>query len=445
MVPTRRRRDEARRPSRNGPSRAPARARRPLGLTVAGALALAGCAAPAHDSTLEFWSFTGIQQGEQVDRYLAANPGARIALSEIGTSGETADALTAALAGGRAPDLVLIQGDDLPRFIAAEEHFLDLRRFADDDVAAEYLPWAWDAATTASGKVVGIPTDVGGMALAYRADLFEDAGLPTDPDAVAALWPTWRAFVEVGEAFVERSDAAFVDNVSTTVFVNASNQLPVKYYDDAGELVHDRNTGLKEAFDMALEAHAAGISAGVPAFTPGWSGAMARGDFAVMAAPSWMLRVIKSTAPGTHGQWRVTSVPGVAGNWGGSYLAIPAGSRHPESAWDYIAATQSAASQNEHFAAGGPLPAARAPYDDDDIASFADPFFGSSAIGEVLTRSILDMGAVRQGPASATINTSFLQALTAVEQSSLDRQDAWRSALDAVAVALPRSPSAAEH
>ncbi|WP_169581996.1 MULTISPECIES: extracellular solute-binding protein [Microbacterium] len=437
MVRTRPRCDKARHRSDDRRRPATRRALRCAGLVMAGALALPGCGAPADDATLEFWSFTGIQQDEQVDRYLAANPAARIELSEIGTSAETADALTAALAGGRAPDLVLIQADDLPRFIAAEKHFLDLRGFAGSDVAAEYLPWAWDAATTASGKVVGIPTDVGGMALAYRADLFEAAGLPTEPDAVAALWPTWQDFVEVGAAFVERADAAFVDNVSTTVFVNASNQLPVKYYDDAGELVHDRNTGLKDAFDMALEAHAAGISAGAPAFTPGWSGAMARGDFAVMAAPSWMLRVIKSTAPGTHGQWRVTSVPGVAGNWGGSYLAIPAGSRHPEAAWDYIAATQSPASQSEHFAAGGPLPAARAPYADDDIASFADPFFGSSAIGGVLTRSILDMGAVRQGPASATINTAFLQALTAVEQGSLDRQDAWPSALDAVAVALP--------
>ena len=50
---------------------------------MAGSLALAGCGAPADDATLEFWSFTGIQQDEQVDRYLAANPAARIELSEI--------------------------------------------------------------------------------------------------------------------------------------------------------------------------------------------------------------------------------------------------------------------------------------------------------------------------------------------------------------------------
>ena len=198
------------------------RAMRCAALAAAVAIALAGCSGSATGSTLAFWSFSGIQQRDQVERYLAERPDARIELTEIGTSSETAAALTAALAGGNAPDLVLIQGEDLPRFVQAEEHFLDLRTFAGPSVSQTYLPWAWDAATAASGKVIGIPTDVGGMALAYRADLFAQAGLPTDPEAVAELWPTWDAFVEVGERFVGRSDAAFVDNASTTVFVGNS-------------------------------------------------------------------------------------------------------------------------------------------------------------------------------------------------------------------------------
>jgi len=411
---------------------------RPLAATVvAVSVVIAGCSGPGDDSAVKFWSFTGIQQAAQVDSYLAAHPDSQIALSEVGTSSETADALTAALAGGQGPDLVLIQGDDLPRFAAADHHFRDLREFGADDVSDEYLPWAWDAATTPSGKVIGIPTDVGGMALAYRADLFAEAGLPTDPAEVAALWPTWQDFVDVGADFAARSDAAFVDNVSTTLFVNASNQLPVKYYAADGELALDGNIGLRTAFDVAVSAHSAGISAGMEAFTPAWSAGMARGEFAVMAAPSWMLRVIKTSAPDTSGQWRITSVPGVSGNWGGSYLAIPATSRNADAAWDYIAATQSASAQDEHFATGGPLPAALGPYESHGIAAYEDPFFGSSEIGGVLTRSIKDMPAVHQGPASTTINFAFTKALAAVEQGALDDADGWTSARASVAVAVP--------
>lgn len=406
------------------------------------AVVLAGCAADPSEGTVAFWSFTGIDQGEQVDRFLESHPQARIALSEVGTSTETADALTAALAGGNAPDLVLIQGEDLPRFAAAPQHFRDLRDFGADELADQYLPWAWDAATTESGAVIGIPTDVGGMALAYRADLFAEAGLPTDPEEVAALWPTWKDFVKVGERFTAHSDASFVDNVSTTVFVNGVNQLPVKYYNGAGDLDVVGNAGIEAAFDVALDAHDAGLSAGLSAFTPAWSAGMARGDFAVMAAPSWMLRVIKTTAPSTSGRWRISSVPGVSGNWGGSYLAIPATSQNAAAAWSYIAATQSSSSQDEHFARGGPLPSAVAPYAGDRIAAYTDPFFGPSDIGRVLTQSIIDRPPVRQGPATSTVNLAFLRALESVEQGSLDAGSAWEDALAAIATAVP--PSVAE-
>lgn len=400
------------------------------------ALVLASCSAGASGDTVRFWSFTGIQQERQVNQYLRDHPAAAIELSEVGTSVETADALVAALAAGVPPDLVLIQADDLPRFVEAGDRFRDLRDFGADRLREQYLPWAWDAAVTADGAVIGVPTDVGGMSLAYRADLFAMAGLPTDPVEVARLWPTWEAFIDTGERFTEATGIAFVDNASTTVFVNMSNQLPVKYYGEDGALVHASNDDLRASFDTALDAHRSGISAGMSAFTPGWAAGMADGAFAVVAAPSWMLRVITSNAPGTDGDWRIAAVPGVAGNWGGSYLAIPAQAVNADQAWEYIARMQTPAAQLAHFQAGGPLPAARGPYDDDAVTGYADSFFGSSRIGEVLAASLRGMPTVRQGPDANLINAAFLQTLTAVEEGSLAPARAWDAALESIEVSL---------
>ena len=64
--------------------------------------------------------------------------------------------------------------------------------------------WKYDQATTADGDdTIGLGTDVGGMAMCYRRDLFEKAGLPTDRDEVGALWPTWDDFIATGEKFQE--------------------------------------------------------------------------------------------------------------------------------------------------------------------------------------------------------------------------------------------------
>ncbi|MCC2031517.1 ABC transporter substrate-binding protein [Microbacterium allomyrinae] len=410
-----------------------------LAICALAATGLTACA-PADDSTgpVRFWAFSGIEQVSQVEKYLDENPGVAIELAEQGTSAETADALTAALAAGAPPDLVLIQADDMPRFLASPERFTDLRSLGADANSGDYLPWAWEAGLGPAGEVIGIPTDVGGMSIAYRADLFEAADLPTDPEAVAALWPTWQDFIHVGERFTEATGIPFVDNVSTTLFANASNQLATKFYSPDGKPVHDANPDLEESFDLALQAHGAGISAGMESFSAGWSAGLARGAFAVVAAPSWMLRVITAAAPDTEGLWRIAAVPGVAGNWGGSYLAIPATSDHQTQAWDYIAQTQTPDAQLALFESGGPLPAARAPYEDDVLASFADPFFGQSRVGAVLTEALTRMPVVAQGPASTLMNTAFTQSLMAVEQGSLSAEVAWDSAIESIDLSLDR-------
>ena len=54
---------------------------------------------------------------------------------------------------------------------------------------------------------------------ATARDLFEQAGLPTDRDEVAALWPTWEDFIAVGEQFQEgigSDDVHFIDSATNT-------------------------------------------------------------------------------------------------------------------------------------------------------------------------------------------------------------------------------------
>ena len=50
---------------------------------------------------------------------------------------------------------------------------------------ADWVAWKEKQATTDDGKVIGVGTDIGPMAICYRKDLFQKAGLPTDREAVA--------------------------------------------------------------------------------------------------------------------------------------------------------------------------------------------------------------------------------------------------------------------
>jgi cellobiose transport system substrate-binding protein len=294
-------------------------------VVIAAALALAGCtsgsnASSENSNAFEFWAFSGINEKASVADYTKQHPTIHIKLTEVGSSTETAQALTTALAGGKVPDLVLIQGDDLPKFVAQPQNFVDLRSLGADKIKDNYLDWIISQSTTKGGGIIGIPTDVGGMAIAYRKDLFAAAGLPTDPAAVGKLWPTWDQFIETGKRYTAATHKPFLDNAETSVFYQAVNQGPEKYYDSSHQLAYDKSPQVHNAFNLALKTIAAGISANQTSFTSGWSAGMTKGQFAVVAAPSWMLNTIRTTAPrppgcGTSPPSPAAPATGAAATW----------------------------------------------------------------------------------------------------------------------------------
>lgn len=383
-----------------------------------------------------FWSFTGIGAKESVEEYLAKNPDAQVKLSEVGSTTETATALTAALAGGEVPDLVMIQNDDLPKFVANPGNFIDLRTLGGDDIGSDYLDWAIGEATAEDGSVVGIPTDVGGLGLAYRADLFEAAGLPTDPAEVAEAWSTWDDFIAMGEEYTAATGQPFVDNVETTVFFSTVNQVTEKYYSSDGELIYETNPQVKDAFQVAVDTYEAGISANIAAWSTGWDPGKANGTFAVTVAPSWMLQGIKNAAPDTAGSWRVTTVPGVGGNWGGSVIAIPARAENPEAAWQYIETMMSPEGQVDHFKLTGTLPAAKDALTDESVLGYTDEFYGDSPIGQVMSDSVLQYNAFYNGPDTGAIGSGLLNALADMQAGNVAPADAWDKGLSNVSEAL---------
>ena len=406
------------------------------------AVALTGCASGGSGTSagpnaeVSFWSFTGINAKDSVNEYLKKVPEAKVKLTEVGSTTETATALTAALAGGKVPDLVMIQNDDLPKFVENSSNFLDLRTLGGDDVADDYLGWAADAATATDGSVIGIPTDVGGLGFAYRADLFEQAGLPTDPDEVAAMWKDWPSFIAMGEKYTAATGKPFVDNIETSVFFSTVNQVSEKYYSPEGDLVYETNPQVKNAFDVAVKTHDAGISAGIAAWSSGWAPGRANGAFAVTIAPSWILSGIKTDAPDTAGKWRIASVPGVGGNWGGSVIAIPARAEHPEAAWQYIKTMMSAEGQADHFAQSGTFPAAASAVESPAVLDYTDPFFGNSKIGKVMATSVQQFPSFYNGPDTTPINGALLNTLVQLETGGVTSDKAWTTALDTAKQAI---------
>src|SRR5690606_35561224 len=298
--------------------------------------------------------------------------------------------------------------------------------------------WVYQQAVASDGASIGVPTDAGGMAMAYRADLLEEAGLTSDIDEVTAEWSTWEDFIDFGVKYVDATGKPFLDNVSTSVFFDTVNQVTEKYYSPDGEVVYDTNPQVKDAFNLAVTAYEAGIGADLAAFSAGWTAGKGKGDFAAMAAPSWMLSGIKTDAPDTAGDWRVVAVPGVAGNWGCSYLAIPARAKNPDAAWAYIKALQSPEAQLEKFKERGTLATTVEALAAPEVQEYGDEFFGDSRIGAVMSDSITQFTPFLNGPDTGAIGTGLQNALISMEDGTVKPADAWETALNNVDQALGR-------
>lgn len=408
---------------------------------IAIGLVATGCSSPSSsssdaDATIEYWSFTGVQATEKAAEFEKSHPEFKVKVTEVGSSAETAQAVTAALASGKVPDLVLIQDDDLPKLIQNPDIFVDLNTLGAEDIAGDFFDWAWANGTATNGAQVGVPTDTGGLTLAYRTDLFEAAGLPTDPDEVAALWPTWDDFIEVGKQYTEKTGKPFIDSASNTVFRPTIGQVTEQYYDAEGNAVYDTNPQVKEAFDTSIEASTAGISAKLGAFSDGWSAGTAEGAFAVMSAPGWMLGIIKANAPDTSGLWNVTTIPGVGGNWGGSHLLIPKGAKHPEAAWEYLKALQSPEGQLDLFLTHDNFPSSPEAIADPQLADKEDPFFSNGKTGQILGKSVAALTPFPLGPDTGAIGGEFANAITHVDVEGGDPDSAWKDALAAIKTSL---------
>jgi cellobiose transport system substrate-binding protein len=390
-----------------------------------------GEAAPSGDQiTLNLWTFGNFGYDELIEEYEADNPNVMIE-TLIQEFDPHHDALITSLAAGTGgPDIAAAEVAFIGAFANQPDAFLNVQEYAAPDLRESYLDWKWDQATSLDGAAtVGLPTDVGGLAICYRMDLFEEAGLPTDRDEVSALWAdSWEDYIAVGQQYTEATGRAFIDNEGL-LWDAVVNQSPDTYYNDQGEYIYEESEQVQYAWDVVTSAIDAGIDAKIPAWSAEWNAGMNNGDFAVLTCPAWMRGYIEDQAPDTFGNWDVATVPEGGGNWGGSHLVIPAQTEHPQEAYDFMAWILAPEQQLRVFEGTGNFPSTPELYDSEPIQAFTSEFLNNAPLGEIYSENALDVVAQNVGENYNLINQEFGQALNRVAEGLETPDEAWESAI----------------
>jgi cellobiose transport system substrate-binding protein len=364
--------------------------------------------------------------------YEADHPNVKIR-QKIAEFNEHHDSLTTSLAAGSgAPDIAAVEVAYMSSFLAQPQNFVNLLDYGAGDLEGDYLDWKWQQALTPDGSaLIGLPTDVGGMAMCYRRDLFKKAGLPADRDEVSALWPTWEDFIAVGKQFTEETGTPFTDE-SSQIFNGVVNQSDQRFYEEDGTLIYDTNPQVQKAWDVATEVSTSGVAANIEPFANEWNKGMNTGSFAVLTCPAWMMGYIQGQAPDTKGQWDIADMPEGGGNWGGSHLAIPAQTEHAEEAYEFISWLLAPEQQLRVFQENGNFPSAPALYDTAEIQEFSNPFFNNAPVGPIFAESAQALEPVYAGPQDGAIRLALENGLDRVDDGNESPAEAWSSAVEEI-------------
>ncbi|WP_432056624.1 ABC transporter substrate-binding protein [Streptomyces sp. bgisy022] len=428
------------------------RSRAVAAIAAAGALTLVvGCSGDSDSATgggkkdgkvtitMGLYGVMGIKETGLLEKYEKENPGVEIKAEIAGDEQTYYTALQTRLAAGKG--LKDIQGIEIGRAKEITETQAD--KFADFSKVTgtdHFLPWKESQISTADGKVLGLGTDIGPMAVCYRKDYFEQAGLPTDREEVAKLWEgDWKKYVEAGRDFkkgFKGKDVAYMDAASglfNAMVYGHSEQ----YYNEQGDLIYDKNPVVKEAWNLAADAAEDGLTAKLRQFQPGWDPGLANGTFATAVCPAWMLSHISEKAGDANkGKWDVARAPKGA-NWGGSFLGVVEQSPVKEEAQKLVAWLTAPEQQAHIFKEIGNIPSSQKALETAEVKGATSEYFSGAPIGEIFgaaAQEIPDKQVL--GRKDGTIKDTFSQGLTLIEQQETPRDEAWDTTAERIEKAV---------
>ncbi|MCD2500046.1 ABC transporter substrate-binding protein [Microbacterium nymphoidis] len=397
------------------------------------ALVLAGCAGGSSDAgdggssdgkvTLTVSTFNDFGYTDDLKKaYEAEHPDVTVVFTKAATSNDARANYFQKLGKSGLADIEAIEVDWLPEVMK----YSDLLAPVPADLTSRWLDWKTAAATDKDGNLIGYGTDIGPEGVCYRSDLFAEAGLPTDRDEVAALLEGgWDKYFQVGAEYSQKTGKAFFDSAGGT-YQGMVNQIEAAYEDPkSGDITATKNADVKAAYDQVLAA-SKDQSAHLGQWSDDWNAGLANGAFATMLCPGWMLGVISGNAKDVT-TWDIADVfPGGGGNWGGSYLTIPANGKNVKAAQELADWLTSPETQMKAFAAAGTFPSQVDAMKSDELAAATNEFFNDAPVGTILSnRAQAVTVSPYKGAFYFQINDAMQKALTRVEEGTQDAKTSW--------------------
>ncbi|WP_457099874.1 ABC transporter substrate-binding protein [Microbacterium sp. P5_E9] len=399
----------------------------------ASAIVLAGCAGSAGDDssadsdeqiTLTIDTFNNFgYTDELLQEYMDDHPNVKIVHNIAATSDDQRANFFAKLGKSGLADIEAIDVD----WFQEAMQYSDLLAEVPDDLKGRWLDWKEAAATDADGRLVGFGTDIGPQSICYRADLFEAAGLPSTPDEVATLFDgDWDNFFDVADKYKAATGKPMID-AANAITQGVFNQIEYTYTKEDGTVIATENPDVRAAYDLLVD-RAIPNSAYATQWNDDWTASQANGEFATMLCPGWMHGIISGNAPDVTG-WNIADAfPNGGGNWGGSYLTIPANGANVAAATELADWLTSPETQIKAFVNVGAFPSQPDAYESADLLDYKNAYFNDAPTGEIgINRAKAVTVAPYKDANYFKYHAALQNAITRVFDGLEDKETSWNT------------------
>ncbi|GGT16543.1 ABC transporter substrate-binding protein [Nonomuraea spiralis] len=405
------------------------------------ALLVAGCsssgsaddaAAPSGPVSMEFWGWAP-GYDKITAQWNAAHPDIKVTFKQIPSGAKGGyDQMTNAITAGKAPCLAQVTYNDIPSMLV-KNALMDITPYASGDTG-KYLDWTV-AASSADGKVYGLPVDIGPMALYYRTDLFRKFGIAKPP----ATWDEYAAdaakvhaadpAVAFGTAPQDAYDmAALTWQTGKSWFGTQGGAWQVSIDNPGTQQVATYWQGLKDKKLVMNNGNA---------WDPNFDKASEAGQVMTFVNASWAAAGIKGDLKDLAGKWAVAPLPTwtagdhTSANSGGSATSVLTGCKTPKEAEQFAAFLSSdPEAVSTGITVGGLYPASKTGLEN-PLLSQGDPYFGGQKIYDVFKESAANIpatwvvgptfGQVEADYSDAIGKGGYAQATTTVQQKTIDK------------------------
>ncbi|NKJ94332.1 extracellular solute-binding protein [Rhizobium leguminosarum bv. viciae] len=312
-----------------------------LAATAAVAVLASGSAfAQSANLTIWSWNVAASALKSTLPGFNKQFPDIKITVEDLGNSQVFDKTLAACAAGGDGlPDIVSIENFEAEIFWSRfPDCFANLKELGyTADIQAKF-PDFKRTELEVGDVAYAMPWDSGPVAVFYRRDLYEKAGV--DPSTIG----TWDDFIAAGKKIsaanpgVVMAQADF--NGDSEWFRMIANEQGCGYYSTDGQNITINQPACVASLQKVKEMKDAGTLT-----SANWDEkiqANTAGKAASQLYGGWYEGTVRSTSPDLKGKWGVYRMPSLtadgphAANLGGSSLAISATSANKEAAWKFV-------------------------------------------------------------------------------------------------------------